>query len=153
MQQHSGTTCQVSLYISKCAWINTMQQLNGIMQDNHFWSWKSRKEKDTCGITAIQAALISLASRWGFGIIEFWEVQRTSYPAHFTASSQTDVISPLLWVNSGAPDARAPLRICVQHNGPRVTHLRSGSILAMVLWGDALSAAYTFSRGAVEQHS
>lgn len=32
--------CHVSSYIGNCAWINTIQQLNGIMQDNPFTGWK-----------------------------------------------------------------------------------------------------------------
>lgn len=65
-------------------------------------------------IAAIQTALISAVSRREFGIIEFWEARRTSYPAHFTVLSQTGLISPISWMNARAPDARALPHICVQ---------------------------------------
>lgn len=68
-------------------------------------------------ISAIQTPLIFLASRWEFGIIEFWEARRTSYPAPFTVLSQTDVICPISWMNGSAPDATALPRICVQQRG------------------------------------
>lgn len=76
-------------------------------------------------------ALISPASRWEFGIIEFWEARRTSYQAHFTTSSRTDVISPILWMNGSACDARAVTHMCVQHSGSSllplgVTHWSPG---------------------------
>lgn len=78
------------------------------MQDNPF-SWQKREKKKTpvAPHHCDPDTLIFLGSRWEFGIIEFREARRTSYPAHFTVSSQTDVISPILWMNGGATDAGA----------------------------------------------
>lgn len=78
------------------------------------------------------AALIFAASRWEFGIIEFCEARRTSYPAHFVISSQTDVISPILGMNGSSCDARVLLCIlCTAQRLvftiQRVTHLCPGS--------------------------
>lgn len=103
------STCHVS------AWINIMQQVNGIMQDNPF-SFEKRKHLWR-HITAIQTVLIFLASRWEFGIIEFWEARCTSYPAHFSVLSKAGVISLISWMNASAPDAKALPHICVQQRG------------------------------------
>lgn len=78
------------------------------------------------------AALIFAASRWEFGIIEFCEARRTSYPAHFVISSQMDVISPILGMNGSSCDARVLLCIlCTAQRLvfaiQRVTHLCPGS--------------------------
>lgn len=98
----------------------TLSQAEKEKKETHLW----------CHITAIQTPLIFLASRWEFGIIEFWEACRTSYPAHFNVSSQTDVISPILCMNGNTPNARALPHIYVQHRG---SPSLSGGLLIWVL--------------------
>lgn len=117
------STGHVSSYISNCECkITLILRLKWRKKETHLWHH----------ITVIQTLLIFLASRWEFGIIEFLEARRTSYPAHFTVSSQMDVISPILWMNGNALNARAlPPHMCTAQRLAvtilRVTHLSPGS--------------------------
>lgn len=149
------SACHVSSHIGNCAWINIQyNSWMGLYEITLSQCWK-KKTHLWRHITAVQAALIFLASRWEFGIIEFWEARRTSYPAHFTALSQTGVISPISWMNASAPDARALPHICEDEARLRYPEGYSSEswILAIVLWGDALSVVYTFPPGGSKQVS
>lgn len=110
------STCRVSSYIGNCAWINTIQQLNGIMQDNPFTGWKKENTPVAPHHCYPDAPYLSgqQVRAWHYWVLG---ACRTSYPAHFTILSQTGVISPISWMNASAPDARALPHICVQHRG------------------------------------
>lgn len=112
----TATTC--SVYVKDPLILVTL------LEDTQYNSWiglckitflRFKKRKHTCGSSSL--LLIFLASRCEFGIIEILEARRTSYPAHFTALSQTDVICPISWKNGSAPDATALIHGCIKRRG------------------------------------